>query len=104
VILLRLSKTPLHERPINQGTPTNKILKFVVGSSGLHSVLLTEGSIPRDLGVTLLITVGSTLIYPIVGGPDQLSITAAYTGISRLKRNKHPCALYIVFHEPTHYH
>lgn len=35
-----------------------RILKFVVGSFRLDSVLLTEGSILRDLGITWLIITG----------------------------------------------
>jgi hypothetical protein len=43
------------------GPQTYRTLHFVGGSFGLHSVLLTEGSLLRDLGVTSLIITGSPI-------------------------------------------
>ena len=44
-----LEKAPVYSATRGGGAKTYRILKFVVGSSGLHFILLTEGRILRDL-------------------------------------------------------
>ena len=50
---------------------TYRILKFVLGSFGPDSLLLTEGSTLRDLGINMLIIIKGPLLNPFGGGGDR---------------------------------
>jgi hypothetical protein len=47
---------------------TYRILKFVLGSFGPDSLLLTEGSTLRDLGINMLIIIRGQPLNPFAGG------------------------------------
>jgi hypothetical protein len=105
LVLIRPSKTPLHEGPINQGNPPNKQnTKICCGFFQTAFYSSHRRQYPERSGSNFANNCREHHQLSNRGRPDQLSMTVAYTGISRLKGNKHACALYIVFHELTHCH
>jgi exosortase/archaeosortase len=45
----------------------------VVGFFGLDSILLTDDTIPRDMGVTMLICIGWIIVWMIIELPQPLT-------------------------------